>query len=63
MVDSWHGINNRRKFFEEYAAANLFDPLEPEKWYSQSNTKIMSFEVLDHYTIKVYTNYSNYEGC
>ena len=41
----WSRIEVRRRFFEEYAKANSFDPLVPENWYSQSRRTIMSVEV------------------
>eukprot|EP00026_Physarum_polycephalum_P008136 Phypoly_transcript_08214.p1 GENE.Phypoly_transcript_08214~~Phypoly_transcript_08214.p1 ORF type:complete len:513 (-),score=83.64 Phypoly_transcript_08214:5-1384(-) len=40
----WNNSENRRKFFEDYANANGFDPLDPENWYSQSSKQIFSFK-------------------
>lgn len=34
-------LRDRKKFFEEYATTNGFDPLVPENWYTQSKEKIM----------------------
>lgn len=31
----WADMLNRKKFFEDFAFKNRFDPLEPENWYSQ----------------------------
>ena len=39
-------MENRRRFFEEYAVANGFDPLNASNWYSQSRDKIMATKVL-----------------
>jgi hypothetical protein len=36
---------HRKKFFEDYAAANEFDPLVPENWYSQSRQNILASKV------------------
>jgi len=33
--------NERRKFFEDYAKENKFDPHKPSNWYLQSSYKIM----------------------
>lgn len=38
-------IENRRKFFEEYAKANKFDPLVAENWHSQSLNSILTTKV------------------
>eukprot|EP00026_Physarum_polycephalum_P003600 Phypoly_transcript_03613.p1 GENE.Phypoly_transcript_03613~~Phypoly_transcript_03613.p1 ORF type:complete len:792 (+),score=79.66 Phypoly_transcript_03613:110-2377(+) len=37
-------VKGRRKFFMLYARAHGFDPLVPEKWYSQSLKSIMNFK-------------------
>eukprot|EP00026_Physarum_polycephalum_P001387 Phypoly_transcript_01388.p1 GENE.Phypoly_transcript_01388~~Phypoly_transcript_01388.p1 ORF type:complete len:627 (+),score=98.80 Phypoly_transcript_01388:211-1881(+) len=37
---AWHNEGNRRKFFEDYAKENGFDPLIPENWYSQKLSAI-----------------------
>lgn len=37
-------IENRRKFFEKYAADNEFDPLVPHNWYAQSIEKMMEIQ-------------------
>eukprot|EP00026_Physarum_polycephalum_P000846 Phypoly_transcript_00847.p1 GENE.Phypoly_transcript_00847~~Phypoly_transcript_00847.p1 ORF type:complete len:1309 (+),score=236.62 Phypoly_transcript_00847:226-3927(+) len=46
----WTEAETRRKFFEDFARENGFDPLNPENWYHQSRDKIMerksSFSVL-----------------
>lgn len=42
---SWHGVENRRQFFEQYALEHGFDPLIPDNWYSQSRESIMDFKV------------------
>eukprot|EP00026_Physarum_polycephalum_P003383 Phypoly_transcript_03394.p1 GENE.Phypoly_transcript_03394~~Phypoly_transcript_03394.p1 ORF type:complete len:728 (+),score=54.40 Phypoly_transcript_03394:224-2407(+) len=36
----WYNAKNRRKFFEEYARENKFDPLNPKNWYIQQRKKI-----------------------
>eukprot|EP00026_Physarum_polycephalum_P002145 Phypoly_transcript_02149.p1 GENE.Phypoly_transcript_02149~~Phypoly_transcript_02149.p1 ORF type:complete len:898 (+),score=87.49 Phypoly_transcript_02149:121-2814(+) len=36
-------IESRRKFFENYAQKNMFDPHNPENWYSQPRKRIASF--------------------
>eukprot|EP00026_Physarum_polycephalum_P002735 Phypoly_transcript_02743.p1 GENE.Phypoly_transcript_02743~~Phypoly_transcript_02743.p1 ORF type:complete len:836 (+),score=105.65 Phypoly_transcript_02743:77-2584(+) len=41
--DMWYDdLKNRRKFFEEYAKGNQFDPLDPMNWYSQSRKNILA---------------------
>eukprot|EP00026_Physarum_polycephalum_P005354 Phypoly_transcript_05386.p1 GENE.Phypoly_transcript_05386~~Phypoly_transcript_05386.p1 ORF type:complete len:586 (+),score=95.25 Phypoly_transcript_05386:3-1760(+) len=37
----WIGIENRRKFFENFAADHGFDPHNPLDWYSQDKEKIL----------------------
>eukprot|EP00026_Physarum_polycephalum_P003664 Phypoly_transcript_03677.p1 GENE.Phypoly_transcript_03677~~Phypoly_transcript_03677.p1 ORF type:complete len:748 (+),score=79.94 Phypoly_transcript_03677:247-2244(+) len=37
-----YSIENRRKFFENYAREHGFDPLVAENWYKQSREKLMS---------------------
>lgn len=39
-------MENRRKFFENYAAENGFDPRDPEKWYSEPIPKIKAVRVI-----------------
>ena len=43
--DMWDGEIKRRKFFENYARANDFDPLAADNWYAQPKDKIMSYKV------------------
>jgi hypothetical protein len=42
----WQEVGKRRKFFENYAKENGFDPLSPENWYLQPIKKILSVIVL-----------------
>jgi hypothetical protein len=53
----WDDEANRRKFFENYASANDFDPLVPDNWYAQPRDKITSYkgaaEVLSFYNRSV----------
>ena len=44
-VDLWSDTKNRRKFFENYAKDNKFDPLKADNWYLQSTFRIMSIKV------------------
>ena len=39
-------MTKRRKFFEDYAEANNFDPLVRENWYSQPTDKIRAAKVI-----------------
>eukprot|EP00026_Physarum_polycephalum_P002429 Phypoly_transcript_02435.p1 GENE.Phypoly_transcript_02435~~Phypoly_transcript_02435.p1 ORF type:complete len:884 (+),score=75.70 Phypoly_transcript_02435:120-2771(+) len=41
---SYYKVENRRSFFEKYAAANSFNPLKPENWYNQAKDKLMSIK-------------------
>ena len=41
----WHNIATRRKFFEEYAKKNHFDPLNPECWYNAKTKEIRTLPV------------------
>ena len=45
LLLAYYKVENRRKFFENYARENDFDPLVPDNWYSQINNKIMSVKV------------------
>jgi len=40
----WEDKHKRREFFEAFAKANNFDPLDKESWYMQSRAKIASTE-------------------
>eukprot|EP00026_Physarum_polycephalum_P001049 Phypoly_transcript_01050.p1 GENE.Phypoly_transcript_01050~~Phypoly_transcript_01050.p1 ORF type:complete len:906 (+),score=142.25 Phypoly_transcript_01050:476-3193(+) len=37
----WNVEKNRRKFFEDFAANNNFDPLLPENWYSIAKRQLL----------------------
>jgi hypothetical protein len=34
-------VNERRKFFDEFAKSKNFDPLDAERWYSISGREII----------------------
>jgi hypothetical protein len=42
----WLDLKNRRKFFEDYAKANNFDPLQKKYWYAQHVSQLNKFKVL-----------------
>jgi len=48
LTDLWHDPKNRRKFFENYAKVNGFDPLNPNKWHSLPKEKILIVKVFLH---------------
>jgi hypothetical protein len=48
----FRNIDNRRKFFENYAKEQGFDPRDPNNWYSQSTDKIIT--TLVHYRLFSY---------
>eukprot|EP00026_Physarum_polycephalum_P001329 Phypoly_transcript_01330.p1 GENE.Phypoly_transcript_01330~~Phypoly_transcript_01330.p1 ORF type:complete len:878 (+),score=128.72 Phypoly_transcript_01330:456-3089(+) len=56
---SWTEESTRRKFFEEYAKQNGFDPLVPDAWYAQSSENILSvkgaFSVIQYHNNSVST--------
>lgn len=41
----WDSKDNRRKFFEEFAKSNNFDPLSSEQWNSISKSQILQLKV------------------
>ena len=41
----WKESSNRRKFFENYAKDQRFDPLVPQNWYNQSKHSLMVAKV------------------
>jgi hypothetical protein len=41
----WNNAAARRKFFEDYAKENGFDPLDPNNWYKISRYKLMALQV------------------
>eukprot|EP00026_Physarum_polycephalum_P001151 Phypoly_transcript_01152.p1 GENE.Phypoly_transcript_01152~~Phypoly_transcript_01152.p1 ORF type:complete len:1060 (-),score=94.29 Phypoly_transcript_01152:294-3473(-) len=41
-LSSWSEHKRRRKFFEDFARKNGFEPLIPKHWYEQSRKQIMS---------------------
>lgn len=42
----WGKIENRRKFFEDYAKEKGFDPLVPHNWYRLPRSDIADIKVL-----------------
>ena len=46
LAELWNDPIRRRKYFENYARANDFDPLVPDNWYSQSKDKIVGMKVI-----------------
>jgi hypothetical protein len=46
----WGKIENRRKFFEQYAKQNGFDPLIPTNWYVQFKHNILATKVILEFT-------------
>lgn len=47
----WHDAGYRRKFFEDYAAENNFDPLVSSNWYTQPIEKILALQVISCYIL------------
>jgi len=51
--EKWKIINGQRRFFEEYAERNSFDPYTPHHWYTQPRDKVLSTKgahaILKHY--------------
>jgi hypothetical protein len=41
----WHSWDSRRKFFEDYAKENEFDPYVAENWYLRSKA-ILNVKVI-----------------
>ena len=48
---AWSDPQSRRRFFEDYAKENKFDPLIPSNWYSNDRKKILSTKVFYFYFI------------
>lgn len=46
FLDSMNSPIKRREFFEKYAKEEGFDPLNAEKWYSQSTDNIIARKVI-----------------
>jgi hypothetical protein len=42
---AWRDVGNRRRFFENYAKENGFDPHDPENWYLQPKDNILAVKV------------------
>lgn len=55
----WKKEENRREFFENYAAENGIDPLLPDHWFSQPREKILAFKVIIIIVICYYYNNRN----
>jgi len=53
----WEDINNRQKFFCEYAKEAGFDPLQPENWESVQNHQLHEKKVdsLDYFCLQPFT--------
>ena len=45
FLELWKHPENRRRFFQDYASENGFDPLNPENWYTQPHSKVMAVRV------------------
>ena len=45
FVASWQDPSTRRKFFEDIAHLNGFDPLKAENWYQQLSSLVLSIKV------------------
>lgn len=43
----WGDRGNQRKFFEDFAAANKFDPLIPDNWYTEAAATIQA-RIFEH---------------
>lgn len=43
--DRWRDVNNRREFFENFAAKKGFDPLIAENWYTFTREDILAEKV------------------
>lgn len=59
MLAVWHKRENRRKFFEDYAKEQGFDPLLPQHWYSHPISNLLAVKVLityDFYSINFDNN-------
>lgn len=50
QVGFWLDLQNRRDFFDEFAAANKFDPLVAKNWYSVPKERIIERKVLSQYS-------------
>lgn len=44
--EKWQHVENRRKFFENYAKERNFDPENPDHWYSNLSRKILKTKVI-----------------
>lgn len=46
-IEYWNKPSNRRKFFEDYAKVNQFDPFDVDKWYTSArfveNEKVLIY--------------------
>lgn len=50
----WSAAVDRRKFFENYAQLNKFDPLVPDNWYLQPKERILAHSVcFETFTTKI----------
>lgn len=41
----WHYTSNQRAFFDEFARANNFDPLQPDNWYPVTVNEVLQHPV------------------
>ena len=46
VASGWSSVDKRKRFFEQYAEVNNFDPTIPENWYSQDRADILSLKVI-----------------
>jgi len=45
-TSAWNDINNRRRFFEEFAASMGFDATKPDNWRYVTTTQIIAKQVV-----------------
>jgi hypothetical protein len=45
FIALWNSTHDRRKFFENFAKENNFNPLNPRNWHSRLRAKVVATEV------------------
>ena len=44
-ANHWKHVSNQKRFFEDFAKANNFNPLVPTRWYNVSSKQILKTQV------------------
>lgn len=59
MIGGYWNVKTRRKFFDEFAREQGFDPLHPENWYQFTTADILKKKVHFQFNFAKEIKYNN----